>query len=36
MSFYPELEDECKKNGIAVIKQVGETVVIYDEHIKTF
>jgi len=28
MSFYPELEQECIEQGIAVIKQVGETVVI--------
>jgi hypothetical protein len=36
MSFYPELEQECIKEGIAVIKQVGDTVVINDEHLKTF
>jgi hypothetical protein len=36
MSFYPELEEECKKQGIAIIKQVGDKVVIYDENLKTF
>jgi len=36
MSFYPELEDECIKQGIAIIKQVGDTVVICDEHLKVF
>jgi signal peptidase I len=36
MSFYPELEQECINEGIAVIKQVGDTVVINDEHLKTF
>ena len=36
MAFYPEVEEECKKAGIAVIKQVGETVVIHDEHLKAF
>ena len=36
MSFYPELEQECNEQGIAVIKQVGETVVINDEHIKAY
>ena len=36
MSFYPELEDECKKQGIAIIKQVGDKVVIYDENLKAF
>jgi len=35
-SFYPELENECIKNGIAVVKQVGDTVVINDENLKTF
>lgn len=36
MSFYPDLEEECIREGIAVIKQVGDKVVIYDEHIKVF
>jgi hypothetical protein len=36
MSFYPELEQECIKQGIAVIKQVGDTVVINDAHLKVF
>jgi len=36
MSFYPELEKECKKQGIAIIKQVGDKVVIYEENLKTF
>ena len=36
MAFYPELEEECLKQGIAIIKQVGETVVINDEHLKIF
>jgi hypothetical protein len=36
MSFYPELEQECINEGIAVIKQVGNTVVINDEHLKVF
>ena len=36
MSFYPTLEEECKKQGIAIIKQVGDTVVIHDEHLKAF
>ena len=30
------IEQECLKNGIAVIKQVGDTVVIHDEHLKAF
>jgi hypothetical protein len=34
--FYPELEQECIKAGIAIIKQVGDTVVIYDKHLKSF
>ena len=36
MAFYPELEQACIKQGIAVIKQVGDTVVINDEHLKVF
>lgn len=36
MSFYRELEDECCKQGIAIIKQVGETVVINDAHLKVY
>jgi hypothetical protein len=36
MSFYPELEQKCIDLGIAVIKQVGETVVINDKHLKVF
>jgi hypothetical protein len=36
LSFDESIEDKCKENGIAVIKQVGDTVVIYDENLKTF
>jgi hypothetical protein len=36
MSFYPELEEECIKEGIAIIKQVGDSVVINDKHLKVF
>ena len=36
MSFYPQLEDVCIEKGIAIIKQVGDTVVINDKHLKTF
>jgi len=36
MSFYPELEDACIKQGIAVIKQVGDAVVINDTGVKVF
>ena len=36
MSFYSELEEECKKQGIAIIKQVGDKVIIYDENLKVF
>jgi len=36
LSFYPELEQECINEGIAVIKQVGDTVVINDKHLKVF
>ena len=36
MAFYPELEQACKDNGIAIIKQAGDTIVINDEHLKAF
>ena len=36
MAFYPLLEDECIKNGIAIVKQVGETVIINDDHLKVY
>jgi len=36
MSFYPVLEQECAKQGIAVIKQIGDTVIINDAHLKVF
>ena len=36
MSFYPELEQKCIEQGIAVIKQVGDTVVINDTNLKVF
>ena len=36
MVFYPELEQECITNGIAIIKQVGDTVVINDDHLKVY
>jgi hypothetical protein len=36
LSFGKELEKQCLKQGIAVIKQVGETVVIHDAHLKLF
>ena len=36
MVFYPELEQECINQGIAVVKQVGDTVVINDGHLKVF
>ena len=36
MSFYPELEEKCTQQGIAIIKQVGDMVVINDAHLKVF
>ncbi len=36
MTFYPELEQECIQKGIAIVKQVGDTVVINDKHLKVF
>ena len=36
MSFNPLTEQACKEAGIAIIKQAGETIVIFDDHLKTF
>jgi hypothetical protein len=36
MVFPPHLEQDCMQRGIAVIKQVGDTVVIHDENLKVF
>ena len=36
MSFYKELEERCKNEGIAIIKQVGDNVIINDKHLKAF
>jgi hypothetical protein len=36
MVFDEDIEDKCKENGIAVIKQVGDNVVINDENLKVF
>jgi hypothetical protein len=36
MSFHKKTEEACEKEGIAIIKQVGETVVINDQHVKVF
>lgn len=36
MVFYPELEQKGIDHGIAVIKQIGKTVVINDENLKVY
>ena len=36
MSFDSKMEDECIEQGIAVIKQVGDAVVINDTNLKVF
>ena len=36
MAFYSELENECIERGIAILKQVGDTMMITDEHLKVF
>ena len=35
-SINSTLENECKKQGIAVIKQEGDKVIVYDKHLKAF
>ena len=34
--FYDEIEHECKEKGIAIIKQVGDTLIIFDENLKVY
>jgi len=36
MSFHPLTEKACKDNGIAIMKQVGNTLVVSDENLKVF
>ena len=36
MSFYPAVEQECINEGIAVVKQVGNTVVINEANLKAY
>ena len=36
MSFDKHVEKACKENGIAMIKQVGDTIEVYDENMKVF
>ena len=36
LSFHSDLEKKCKEEGIVIIKQAGETVVIHDKHLKVF
>ena len=36
LSINEALERECNQQGIAVIKQIGDKVIIYDKNLKTF
>jgi hypothetical protein len=36
MSFHPLTVKACSANGIAVMKQVGNTLVVSDENLKVF
>ena len=36
LSFYPVVEQECKNNGIAIVKLVGDVVVVNDACLKTY
>jgi len=36
MAFEKGVDDHCISEGVAVLKQVGDTVVINDEHLKVF
>ena len=35
-TFNETLQQECIKQGIVVIKQVGDTVIVYNKHLKAF
>jgi len=35
-SFYPELEKYAKENGVAILKQKGDVVVIEADHLKAY
>ena len=36
MSFSPITEKACQDNGIAIMKQVGDTIAVYDKNLKAF
>jgi len=36
MAISPTLEQKCISEGIAIIKQAGDTVIIKDEHLKAY
>ena len=36
MSFDKGVEEDCTDNGIAIVKQMGDTVVINDQHLKVY
>jgi hypothetical protein len=36
MSFNKKKKKACKENGIAIMKQVGNSIAIYDKHLKAF
>jgi hypothetical protein len=36
MSFHKRVEKACNDNGIAIIKQAGDTILINDKHLKVF
>ena len=36
LSITETLENECKKQGLAVIKQNGDKIIVYDKNLKTF
>ena len=36
MSFHKRTEKSCRENGIAIIKQVGDTIVINDKNVRAY
>ena len=36
LSFHKKVEKECRKQGVAIIKQLGKTIEVFDENLKVF
>ena len=36
LSFHKKVEKECRKQGVAIMKQLGKTIEVFDENLKVF